>query len=218
MPAAQQAQSAHTVGLVPVITFVLWTGCLLVGAIGLILPYTHPHAPFSTPKPATVEKITVETDPGPQPQTTDGAQPSAQSAKPPVMPVLVATTSSASLATPWNVSEPTPIVAASQVNSAPQSNADDNKTSAQQLVFGQGEGRQPLPRYPSTARLQGQEGAVSVRINVTANGHIATVDISSASPWPLLNEAAVRTVRERWHFAAGKPRIYEVAIRFSLQK
>ena len=88
----------------------------------------------------------------------------------------------------------------------------------QPLVFGQGEGRQPAPPYPPTAIRQGQEGIVTVRLNVGSDGQVTAAEASIPSPWPLLNEAAIRTVRNRWYFTAGVPRSYEVIIRFKIQK
>jgi TonB family protein len=57
-----------------------------------------------------------------------------------------------------------------------------------------------------------------VRLTVGENGRVLTAEALSPSPWPLLNEAALRAVRERWHFHSGPPRAYDVAIRFNLSK
>lgn len=89
---------------------------------------------------------------------------------------------------------------------------------AQPLEFGQGEGRQPAPEYPRRAVRSGQEGVVRVGLAVDEHGRVTQAGAVSASPWPLLNEAALRVVRERWRFAPGPARRYEVSIRFELQK
>lgn len=86
------------------------------------------------------------------------------------------------------------------------------------LRFGVGEGRQPAPAYPGRARREGQEGTVGVRLTVGEDGRVMGVDALSPAPWPLLNESAVRTVRQRWRFAAGRLRVYDVAIRFQISK
>jgi len=88
----------------------------------------------------------------------------------------------------------------------------------QSLVFGRGEGRQPAPTYPPRAAQLGQEGVVSVQFTVDESGHVIAAEASQPSPWPLLTDAAVRTVRERWRFAAGALRNFEVAIHFHLKK
>jgi protein TonB len=88
----------------------------------------------------------------------------------------------------------------------------------QSITYGLGEGKQPAPEYPSRAMREGQEGTVQILFAVAPDGHVLTAEISKASPWRLLNEAAVRAVRDRWRFRAGTARRYEVAIRFELSK
>ena len=89
----------------------------------------------------------------------------------------------------------------------------------QHLTYGHGEGRQPAPIDPYEAALAHQQGTVVVRFTVDANGNVTGADAVSPSPWPLLNQAAVRAVRDTWHFsAAGAPRAYEVSIQFKLKE
>lgn len=89
---------------------------------------------------------------------------------------------------------------------------------AQPLTFGQGEGRQPAPEYPRQALRQGQEGVVTVRMTVGEDGRVLAAEAVSPSPWPLLNQSALRVVRSRWRFLPGTLRAYEVAIRFQLNR
>jgi protein TonB len=88
----------------------------------------------------------------------------------------------------------------------------------QTLSYGHGEGRQPAPEYPRQARREGQEGAVTLRFSVDESGRVLAAEMVSPTPWPLLNNAALRAVRERWRFRPGAPRLYEVAIRFELHR
>ena len=88
----------------------------------------------------------------------------------------------------------------------------------QPLTFGEGEGKQAAPPYPRQAVHQGQEGTVVVRLVVNADGRVQSAEAVTPSPWPLLNESALRTVRERWRFRPGPTRVYEVPIRFELTK
>lgn len=63
-------------------------------------------------------------------------------------------------------------------------------------------GRMPAPSYPSAARRGGQTGTVVVEFTVDTTGKVISAYAKSPSPWPLLNEEAVRTVR-RWKFPPG---------------
>ena len=63
-------------------------------------------------------------------------------------------------------------------------------------------GRMPAPAYPSEARRKGQTGTVLIEFTVDASGRVISAYAKSPSPWPLLNEEAVRTVR-RWKFPPG---------------
>ena len=57
-----------------------------------------------------------------------------------------------------------------------------------------------------------------IGLTVSEDGRVLAAEVVAASPWPLLNEAARRTVRERWRFAPGPVRRFEVPIRFELQR
>lgn len=50
-------------------------------------------------------------------------------------------------------------------------------------------------RYPERARRMGQEGRVMVRFIVRGGGEIERVDLAEPSSFPLLNRAAVETIR-----------------------
>lgn len=63
-------------------------------------------------------------------------------------------------------------------------------------------GRMPAPSYPAAARRAGQTGTVIVDFTVDASGTVIAANASRPSPWPLLNNEAVRTVR-RWKFPPG---------------
>ena len=86
------------------------------------------------------------------------------------------------------------------------------------LTFGQGEGRQPPPEYPRDAVQAGQEGTVVLRFQVDETGRVTSVNVAAASRWPLLNQAAVRAVRDTWRFAPGSERLFEVPIEFQLSR
>jgi periplasmic protein TonB len=118
------------------------------------------------------------------------------------------------------VEGPVRLVEPAQARATPLDAVDADRSSTQwavqPLVFGQGEGDQPRPDYPQRARRERQEGRVDVRLRVDPRGRVVQAELSSASPWPLLNEAALRTISSRWRFPQGPVRDYEVAIIFQL--
>ena len=86
------------------------------------------------------------------------------------------------------------------------------------LTLGEGDGNQPPPEYPREAALARQQGTVTLRFNVDETGRVTQVDIIAPGHFSLLNQAAVRSVRERWHFPPGRPRLYEVPIEFQINE
>jgi len=213
-----------------VLTLVLWLGCAVVGMLGLTLSYARPQISVAEPAPLTVEMLQVELTAEALPQIQTPPALTEALAVPPTVdavlqpqlppPVAVALPSPA-IAFAVPVTGPTRVVDVADAGySAGQVQASVTDTAAalpvQPITFGQGLGRQPAPAYPLRAQREGQEGVVSVRFTVAENGRVAAAEAVQAAPWPMLNESALRTIRNRWRFAPGAPRAYEVAIRFVL--
>lgn len=82
--------------------------------------------------------------------------------------------------------------------------------------------RNPVPPYPELARRLRQEGLVRLSVRVTAGGRAESLTLLSSSGYPLLDEAALRSVRT-WRFeparVGGIPidSTVTVPIRFELQ-
>jgi protein TonB len=78
------------------------------------------------------------------------------------------------------------------------------------------------PAYPERAREHGEQGRVTIRVNVSADGTPLDVDVLATSGHPSLDSAALSAVR-RWRFIpatqAGVPvqAMAEVPIRFQLE-
>lgn len=89
---------------------------------------------------------------------------------------------------------------------------------AKQLIFGQGEGKQEKPDYPREALRRRQEGTVGLRFVVDDAGAVTEAEISEPCPHPLLNLAALETVKKQWRFPPGGNRVYRVSIRFQFFK
>lgn len=214
-----------------VLTLVLWTGCLTIGGLGFVLPYTRPHAPARQPEPVQAEILNVELTNDPLPPPDVAPTPPDPTQPPPLLDPVPTPPAPALIA----VAQPSPAIAFTLPVEGPvrifevkegayAAPPTENRTApvaappVQRLVHGQGEGRQPAPDYPPQAQRAGQEGTVRVRFSVGENGRVIAAEAAEPCPWGLLNAAAVRTVRERWRFQAGIVRLYEVSIRFEIRK
>ncbi|HKA56870.1 MAG TPA: energy transducer TonB [Candidatus Binatia bacterium] len=81
----------------------------------------------------------------------------------------------------------------------------------------------PKPPYPMIARRLGAQGVVILRVQVREDGSVAAVELAHSSGFTVLDNSAVRTVRESWRFLParidGSPVTswVEVPIRFVLE-
>ena len=80
----------------------------------------------------------------------------------------------------------------------------------------------PPPEYPESARRAGYEGRVILRAKINSSGEVVDVAVASSCGYPLLDEAALRSVL-KWTFepalSEGNPTATEirVPVRFSLR-
>lgn len=210
-------------------TLVMWVVCIAVGLLGFALPYPRVRAPVPIPPPMKAEIIRVELTDDPLPQ--QAADPSTATLRPPDLQPVPTTAAPAvaevavpspAIAFAMPVDAPARIVEASRAAPA-QASTQPEQTPGQasgvkQLVVGEGEGRQQAPEYPAVARRQGQQGTVVVRFTVGEDGRVLSTEAIEPSPWPMLRDAALRGIKERWQFARGEIRVYQVSIRFQLTK
>ncbi|HVR37258.1 MAG TPA: energy transducer TonB [Methylomirabilota bacterium] len=218
--------------LTAITTFVLWSASLSIGVLGFTLPYARPQAPPAAPPPLQAQRIHVELADHPFPSHELPSSSIAPLAVPPPPPEPMRVTEAAPMIA---VAEPLPavdfalpveaparIVEPAQATHRRPVETNRIQTAAapavQSLTYGQGEGRQPAPRYPRLAIREGQEGTVLIRLSVNENGRVMSATAVSPSPWPLLNDAALEAVRQRWRFSPGSLRYFEVPIRFELKR
>lgn len=217
--------------LIAVLTLVLWAGCLTVGLVGLRSAYPRPTFPVRpAPAPVVAEVLevklipTLTSAPTPAPAWTPPdlpPPPPTPLSIPEAAPLLAVATPSPAPAFAVPVEGPVqvvPQVEAAQTRPPAARSAPAGPPAAQPLTFGQGEGNQPAPTYPRAAVRSGQEGTVRVGLTVGTDGRVLAAEIVAPAAWPLLNEAALQAVRQRWRFSPGAVRRYEVAIRFEIEK
>ena len=77
-------------------------------------------------------------------------------------------------------------------------------------------GSMPSPAYPAESRRLGQTGTLVVEFTIDTSGRVISAYAKSPSPWPLLNQEAVRTVR-RWKFPPGAVMTLQRPIVFQLR-
>ena len=62
----------------------------------------------------------------------------------------------------------------------------------------------PPPNYPASARRRAQQGTVTVRVLVGADGSVERAEVSDSSGFDSLDDAALETVRSRWRFVPAR--------------
>lgn len=65
-------------------------------------------------------------------------------------------------------------------------------------------GFNPKPPYPLIARRMGAQGIVLLRVHVRADGSVAEAKVKHSSGSALLDDSALRTVRESWRFMPAR--------------
>jgi protein TonB len=225
------AESKGEVPLLAVLTLVLWTVTCSVAAVGVLVPYIRPKAVEKKEMVVTAERLQVELTSEPIATVPEEVASTSQPEPPDLDSVVrpMEELSFTAVADPKLVQFAMPVEGpvrlvdvkaaafAAPVETVKTNTAAQFVPAPQQLTYGQGEGRQPAPDYPYRARREGQEGVVKVRFLVGEDGRVMSAEAASPSPWPMLNDSAVRAVRERWRFRGGTMRNYEVAIRFQLR-
>lgn len=227
---ARAPECADGIPMLSVFTLVSWLSLLGAGIVGFAVGYVRPEAAPAVPPPVVAEVIEVALTEEPLPPIQlDPVLPASE--VPPILDPVIAPPEtvamipvaepSAAVAFALPVEGPVRVVKSTEASYVVPAEPAVRAAPAppvQTLVYGRGEGRQPAPPYPRRAIQEGQEGTTTIRFTVGENGRVLQAQSIAPCPWPLLNEAALSTVRRRWHFQEGPVRAYEVAIRFQLRK
>lgn len=215
------AEEPDEPGLIPILTLVIWVGCVVVGLLGLLYSRSRDAAPATQPESVRAEFLQVDVVrdlPPPDVAVPPEDSPPPDAAVQPVMAVMpAAALPNPAIAFALPVKGPAvPVAARRAIPVAAAPTGQSAPPGVQRLTFGQGAGRQPAPEYPREAAIDGEQGVVLVAFTVGEDGHVLSARASVPSPWPMLNQAAVRTVRQEWRFPAGPVRNYEISIEFQL--
>ena len=208
-------------------TLATWLSVAGFGTVGVIVPQWHPDSGVSKIEETRVfdEDFTLGDEGGPEtpgdPAPTDNAVSTPEPL--PAPPELPALAESAPLpeipdlpaAAPKPAAKPETSAKPSSAESRPRASGKPSPSAqtsvgrpASSAASGISDasrlarGRMPSPSYPAEARRMNQTGTVLVEFTVDASGRVISAHAKSPSPWPLLNNEAVRTVR-RWKFPPG---------------
>jgi protein TonB len=190
---------------------------LLIGLVGLkppaivvrqlppvaessIVPFTPP--PEEQPKP---EEIVQNDEPPPQDAPIEAPQ----------VVTIVAAVDSPNVSFPVPVPGATAVAPAHLASPPPPSNYrpsapvkfDPNAAS---------EGSYPKGSYPGYALRNRMQGTVTLIVKVDSSGHVVDATIQKTSGFTLLDESAVKTIKERWRFPPREG-IYEVPYVFKIE-
>lgn len=214
---------ANDPSLLQVLTLVIWLIWAAIGLVGLLGSHARSRPPQEAHPvpPLQAELVNVELTDEPPAEVADAAPSPAEDSEPPppeadVPPLPAAALPSPAIAFAVPIDGPVQIVAPRQANLARV--PINPRPVAQRITFGVGEGKQPAPEYPEQAQRQGQEGVVGIRFTVGPDGRVLSAEVSSPSPWPLLNQSALHTVRDQWRIPPGVNPVKEVFIRFKINQ
>jgi TonB family protein len=241
---------ADEIGLTPIITLVVWVGCVVAGVLGTNDPLKKTPAPPAKKPVVDVQLIDVAISSSPivrsdktanavgapdvpaAPQLpaappsvaapdVPAAPPLSDVSPPPTLVGLLSKpnefskASSQPAATATTTTTTTPTTPVSARPDAPRTAA----SGIQHLVYGQGAAVQPAPEYPLECVLAHEEGTVVIQFHIDDLGQIGDVRVTTPSRWPLLNQAAARSVRQTWSFPPGlpgAPGYFDVSIEYKL--
>jgi protein TonB len=163
--------------------------------------------PVAPPVPA-VPEIVRPLEPVKLTAPVEQAPPTIQASAP--APVAAAPPQSVIIDARGDGSSPTPGADTSTVQAQPGIKAEANYLA------------NPVPSYPLLARHRHQEGLVLLTVTVTPQGRPASITIKQNSGFPLLDDAALQSVRN-WEFQPARINSLaveseiEVPIRFKLE-
>lgn len=64
--------------------------------------------------------------------------------------------------------------------------------------------KNPPPAYPTAARRRAEQGIVTIRVLVGADGSVERAELAESSGYDLLDDAALHAVRAKWRFVPAR--------------
>jgi TonB family protein len=231
--------AGEELGLLPVLSLVVWVVVAAVEVKGLVDPAWRLAVVGRERKVVAADIVAVPPPPPPvrelkfaplaavSPEAplaqVSPALPAEVPAPPemPAMPPVVDGPAAAPMAVPLaaparRVAEGPPVHAAPARAAPPVAGGSMGVPGITDLTYGEGEADQPPPEYPREAQLGHQQGTVVIEFGVGADGAVTDAKVAGACRWPLLNRAALAAVRDTWKMRPGPVRRYRISIEFKL--
>jgi len=211
--------NSATLGLTPVWTAVVWIGCVAVGVTGILVPANPGVRLVKKLVPLQAKLIHVDMAAKPWPAATPAHAAAAPApTPPPVAPAPPPPPAIAAVAAPSaTIAFALPTTGPTRIVSADQAVPTGSASNIERITYGVGEGQQPKPEYPLEAALAREGGTVRVRYTIGEDGSVVAAEAIKPCPYPVINESAVRTVREEWRFPPGQIRIAETDFEFNFK-
>jgi periplasmic protein TonB len=179
---------------------------LLVGIIGLNPPKIV-QRPLSAPM-EQMQAVLVQPEEQPKPQQQTQEEKPEETQETPEAPevVTVVAPADAKVAFAVPVQGAVMVAPAAHLASAPpRVQAPPRPVQFNPNASGEA-GTFPKPRYPGEALRNRYQGTVQVEIKVDTSGAITSAKVTKSSGFPVLDEAALEVVKNRWRFLPGTER------------
>ena len=192
---------------------------LFVGLIGLKTPRViqRPVSEISEPVPV------VFTQPDELPKSEPELKPEDEPAQDtpteaPQVAAVVAVADPASVAFAVPVQGAVAIAPAAHLATPPPPAAPAPPRAVQfNPTTGAGGGSFPDPHYPAIAMRNRYQGTVIIEFVVDEAGHLTSVKVQKSSGFPVLDEEALETVKNRWRFTPAQQGYFFKPFAFQLQ-
>ncbi len=186
-------------------------------------PAPTPPKPEVKPEPKPQPKPQPKAKPKPEPRPIVRPKPKLRPKPPPPQPEVIAATTpseSAPLSLPSDSgSSDVPDLSGDQAVAKDSNPHGHGGTGGKTGTGAGGQGSQgsgngssaqpnygvnPKPPYPALARRMGVQGTVVLRVHVHADGSVIAAEVKQSSGSELLDDSALRTVRESWQFVPAR--------------
>ena len=182
---------------------------LVIGIVGLRPPRVFVRQINPVTEVVPVVFTPPEEQPKPQNQPEpDEPQPQDQPTEMPQVVTIVAAANTPDVAFAVPVQGVTAVAPARYASAPPQNIAAPPKPTRFNPDASTEGGTFPKPNYPGSALRNHYQGTVTIELIVATSGAVVSAKVVTSSGFPVLDEAALNIVKDRWRFPPGPARDY----------